>query len=199
LEDIYEFFGIPKNASLSDIKSAFRRLSKEFHPDAGGNRAEFEKLCKYYKILSNANLRKSYDSGEYSEDNYNISEYIIGIIFGVIEQNNPEITNIISKAGSIISERIRAYNSAISSLKAKKKKYEKFLGSLSEKSDNFLSISVKSHIDSIDLDVVLIKKDIEFNENCLDFIRKNYEYYLGDIDNNYDFESLVLSSASLKC
>jgi len=196
LEDIYEFFGIPKNASLSDIKSAFRRLSKEFHPDAGGNRDKFEKLCKFYKILSNESSRKSYDSGEYSEDNYSISEYIIGIIFGVIEQNNPEIVNIISKAGSIISDRIRAYNSAISSLKAKKKKYEKFLGSLSEKSDNFLSISVKSHIDSIDFDISLIKKDIEFNEKCVGFISENYEYYLGDIDKDFDFESLVLSATS---
>lgn len=52
---LYQTLGIPRDASLEEIKSAYRRLVKQFHPDLTGNPSsgeQFKRVVKAYKILS---------------------------------------------------------------------------------------------------------------------------------------------------
>ncbi|CAI9761448.1 unnamed protein product [Fraxinus pennsylvanica] len=62
----YQFLGVAANADLEEIKAAYRRLSKEYHPDTTElplNTAseKFMKLRKVYDVLSNDEKRKFYD------------------------------------------------------------------------------------------------------------------------------------------
>lgn len=63
--DYYEVLGVSKNASEAEIKSAFRKKAKEFHPDLNKddpNAAEkFKEAQEAYSILSDENKRKMYD------------------------------------------------------------------------------------------------------------------------------------------
>ena len=63
--DCYEVLGVSKNASDSEIKSAYRKLAKKYHPDMNPGDAEAEKKFKEaseaYAILSDAEKRKQYD------------------------------------------------------------------------------------------------------------------------------------------
>ena len=63
--DCYEVLGVAKNASDSEIKSAYRKLAKKYHPDMNPGDAEAEKKFKEaseaYAILSDAEKRKQYD------------------------------------------------------------------------------------------------------------------------------------------
>jgi len=63
LNNHYELLGIEKNASLSQIKKAFREKAKQLHPDiAGAERVEaMRKLIGAYEILSNSERRFEYD------------------------------------------------------------------------------------------------------------------------------------------
>lgn len=63
-QDLYDELGVSKEASTEDIKRAYRSRSKETHPDAGGDPAEFRALARAYGILSNQESRKRYDRGE---------------------------------------------------------------------------------------------------------------------------------------
>ncbi len=68
MEDLYKVLGVSKNASQDEIKSAFRKLAKEYHPDMHKNeqdkkRAEekFKEIAAAYKILSDPQQREKYD------------------------------------------------------------------------------------------------------------------------------------------
>lgn len=63
--DYYEVLGVDKNASLQDIKSAFRKKAKEFHPDLNKDNPDaaekFKEAQEAYAVLSDESKRKMYD------------------------------------------------------------------------------------------------------------------------------------------
>ena len=62
--DYYEVLGVDKNASETDIKSAFRKLAKKYHPDVSKeeNAAEkFKEAQEAYAVLSDKQKRSQYD------------------------------------------------------------------------------------------------------------------------------------------
>lgn len=64
-KDYYETLGVPRNASDADIKKAFRKLAREYHPDVAKDkkRAEerFKEINEAYEVLSDPSKRKKYD------------------------------------------------------------------------------------------------------------------------------------------
>lgn len=64
MEDYYETLGVSYNASIDDIKSAYRALAKRWHPDVCKQpdaHQQFVKIGEAYEILSNPQTRQEYD------------------------------------------------------------------------------------------------------------------------------------------
>lgn len=62
--DYYEVLGVAKGASEEDIKRAYRRLARQYHPDvnkAPDAEAKFKEINEAYQILSDAKKRNAYD------------------------------------------------------------------------------------------------------------------------------------------
>lgn len=63
--DYYDVLGIPKKANNQEIKSAYRKLAKKYHPDTNPGDAKAEQLFKEvteaYNVLSDEEKRKLYD------------------------------------------------------------------------------------------------------------------------------------------
>lgn len=63
--DYYEVLGVAKGASDAEIKSAYRKVAKKYHPDAnpGDKEAEakFKEAAEAYAVLSDADKRRQYD------------------------------------------------------------------------------------------------------------------------------------------
>ncbi len=72
MRDLYSTLGIPRTASEADIKSAYRKLAKELHPDRNKdnpNAAEkFSEVTRAYDLLSDKAKRAQYDRGEIDAD-----------------------------------------------------------------------------------------------------------------------------------
>lgn len=61
-KNYYIILGIPVNSTQDDIKAAYRRLAKEFHPDRfGTNQAPFQVIQEAYSVLSDPARRRTYD------------------------------------------------------------------------------------------------------------------------------------------
>jgi curved DNA-binding protein len=64
-KDYYKILGVPKTASDKDIKKAYRKLARKYHPDLNPNNKEAEKSFKEIneanEVLSDAEKRKKYD------------------------------------------------------------------------------------------------------------------------------------------
>jgi len=65
LNNYYQILGVTENANLAEIKIAYKKLAKQYHPDLNPSPSaedEFKKISVAYRVLSNTISRSKYDS-----------------------------------------------------------------------------------------------------------------------------------------
>jgi molecular chaperone DnaJ len=87
--DYYDVLGIGKDASDTDVKLAYRRLAKQFHPDVNKTdpnaKEKFIEVQEAYEVLSDPNKRQNYDRYGFSGVDIDMSDYFKGGIPGIDE------------------------------------------------------------------------------------------------------------------
>ena len=76
MKDFYKELGLSRNATLTEIKKAYRSLAKRYHPDTGGSNERFIAIQEAWEVLNNAEKKEIHDQeiSNYSNFNKNYRE-----------------------------------------------------------------------------------------------------------------------------
>ena len=110
-EDFYTKFGVSRDASQDEIRDAYRRLAKKYHPDKNiGNKISeelFKEVNNIYDLLSNPVKRKNYDE---TLKNYDSKIFDFGLDATVNEKvNQSSFSNSVETGISSVFERLFIY------------------------------------------------------------------------------------------
>lgn len=93
-KDYYEVLGLNKSASQDDIKTAYRRLSKKYHPDVNPHfEKEFKEITEAYEVLGDTDKKRQYDHFGHVQPNLNGNAYNPNDWFGYVSSffnNSPQ-------------------------------------------------------------------------------------------------------------
>jgi molecular chaperone DnaJ len=88
MKNYYDILGVNENSSADDIKKAYRKLSKQYHPDVNPNGEEkFKDITEAYEILGNETKKTDYDNrGRNPFGSFNMDDF-----FGGFGNNKPHM------------------------------------------------------------------------------------------------------------
>lgn len=93
----YEILGVDKSASDAEIKSAFRKLAKQYHPDVNkepGAEAKFKEIGEAYAVLSDPDKRRQYDQFGHEAYTQGASQGGFGGGFGGFSADDIDLSSI---------------------------------------------------------------------------------------------------------
>jgi len=96
MKEYYKVLGVSETSTEDEIRVAYRKLSKEHHPDAGGDAGKFSKISIAYSVLSDKEKRGKYDNGEKISDIAQEAHSTLMTVFqGIVNENKKcELKNI---------------------------------------------------------------------------------------------------------
>ena len=127
INNLYKELGLKENATQSEIKSSYRRLVKQHHPDAGGEKDRFLAIQDAWETLNDPFKKEQYDKTLFSfqqssnfrnqnwEDNVNTTKYSSKVIDNEVKN---WFKNIYSPINRFISQIIKPLSQEIKKLSA---------------------------------------------------------------------------------
>lgn len=180
MEDLYRILRVEKNATQQQIRKAFRKLSKKFHPDVNdGDDTEFKKINNAYHILVDEEKRKQYDeTGTVEKDPEEmfyktLGAYIHSEFIPFMIKHDPlsvDVLKIFKKHASTQIEQLetnrKEFNRTVKRLKIYKSKFTR-------KKKQEIPI-IEGVIEST---IIKLEKDIRFMTQQIIFFKKAFDVF----------------------
>lgn len=181
---LYETLGVPPTAPASEIKAAYRRLSKEHHPDIGGSREKFEAIARAWNVLKDAAKRKRYDeTGEEPAERSTLNDdtqlhmaalnLCLNIAF---ESGESNIVDIIGQARGRVHRDIAGDDERIAKARALMKRIPAIAKRIKAKrGENVLARLMTDRLAQFEREIEQVKEITAFRQKLLAFL-EGYEF-----------------------
>lgn len=141
----YDTLGVSNDATAEEIKSAYKKLAQQHHPDRGGNKDIFLKIQEAYDALSTSERRQHYDAtGEATmppdQSLARIYNYLSAMMLQVIEQTDIDSVNLLEVMRLTIISNRNNNESEANKVRTRIKKRERTIARMVKKNggDNIL-------------------------------------------------------------
>jgi len=179
--DLYEILGVKKNATIKEIKIAYRKKAVENHPDKEGGSPEKMSAINHAKdILTDPGRREKYDrtgfDGKEPSFDQRFRQTLDDLLMQIIKEpaNDPEKVDVIALMTGSIQDALESY-------KGKKKtmitQLEKMLSikKRTKSKDKTIQHILDVRIGQCNQALAKMSDEILYCQECLEFMKK-YEY-----------------------
>lgn len=181
MEDLYKILGISRKASQDEIKKAYRALSKEHHPDKGGNEEQFVKIQQAYEVLSDEKRKAKYDATGSIEKEASFEQRFFGFvasqIIPMLEKAKDLEFDFMKKAKAHVKELISVGEENLKELDYKISHFTKAVEKIKKKNggENVMTNILNSKIASMEKIKEQVTNEKAFIQECLTALDE-YEY-----------------------
>lgn len=178
---LYDTLGVEKEASIFEIKMAYRKLAKIHHPDSGGDEEEFKKISEAYEVLSSPEKRKRYDeTGEYGNDKPFESmfmSFVSEVVIPIIEKGMSVDCDLMGKIESVVEDVSDTGASKLKECHKYKGKIEEAITRLKHKGEgeDMVSQVMTKEVEKWSERIAHIESELVFLGKCKTELQK-YEY-----------------------
>jgi len=172
MNDPYQTMGISRDASKRQIKSFYRRLAKELHPDKGGDSERMQELSRAYSILSDPLRRKLYDDGAGDmAENYDkaLEQVFTKVIEVALRKYGPQ--SLKSGFDNEISQSIRKAESALLDVKKDIKSMQEASDRVGE-GDDFGTTAARDMFSRIIAGMTQQKQELKFQVELMKRVKE---------------------------
>lgn len=184
-KSLYDILGVSKDASLLEVKVAYRLLSKKFHPDVNDGSKEseekFKKISEAYEVLSSKERRKDYDeTGTINKGDFDsrFGSFMDKVIMPLIlSQSNIENIDMIQEMKEAMVKIREIVKKEYDSVQEESEKMIDFNKRLKLKEGSNPILFKHTNIRSIKIAMKLVEaeKDFKFIDKCEEVI-SGYEF-----------------------
>lgn len=194
----YLVLGLQPDATPAQIKAAYRKLSKKHHPDAGGDREQWDKISQAYEVLSDPARRSKYDAtgddtqtpDPEAQQRAQVAAIVRQIISGVLQssRDDPGQVDFRSRIMTDLDMRRAQMVQDKSQLELKVKRVERFVGRFKKDDDgeDIIGDVVRQGLRDLEAQIVNVDNAIKLHEKVTQvFLQYRYEMDPVDSEGHY--------------
>ena len=190
-KSLYDVLGVSKEATQKEIRKAYIQLSKEHHPDKGGNEEKFKEINAAHEILSDVSRRKIYDeTGATEKFSPEVKKTFFQSVYQELILPNVQKQPFVTK-DDIVGMLFKALQDAKKIVAQDKNKlknvknFQKRMKKSNKNQDPWLLDSLEESIMDLKMKVFHLEYQMELMSELKKYIAEGYEFqYITDEEDN---------------
>lgn len=194
----YKILGLDEEASPEEIKNAYRRLSKENHPDTGGDAKVFMEIKKAYEILSDKEIRNTFDlygvTIDFTKEAKELAFTVFFEVFNQLREGEPMDYSI----RTFVDDKIRKHKKEMTDLEEKKIRLQRRILRIIERpEDDFITETATTVIDRYSADYKLAKLQHDLFKKALELLT-DYRFDYMQVTGHNDPKTSIIQHFDLR-
>jgi len=183
MENYYQILGIPWDATQSEIKQAFRKLSMLYHPDRNQNKTpdKYKEIKQAYSVLVNPVKRSAYDKNENperTEKEVAAADEITKYAIQLIEAENVGVSHdIVERIKETVEAKLVKLEAMLDEYRKRISRTETIAAKFKKRTEgkNIFRSALERRIDQLITDVEVLENQIATDKVALEILA-DYEY-----------------------